>query len=212
MALYAYSDERAAALRQYRECVRVLDRELGVAPLEETTLLYRAIQENDLPPKPVLSEPGVPRDAEAAPVEITNAAPPDNPLVGRDIEWERCSVVRLGRGGRPRRRRRGEAGIGKTRLAEEFLAHARERGATVVTARCYAARRTWPTVPSSKASPPPRRDMAWITSRACPPAPCKRPPAWPDLSPEPSSTAPPLDTPGARSRFLREVVRVLSRC
>src|SRR5215204_761080 len=47
MTLYAWSGERAAALRQYRECVRVLDQELGVAPLEETTLLYRAIQEND---------------------------------------------------------------------------------------------------------------------------------------------------------------------
>src|SRR5919206_2155771 len=56
MALYAWSDQRAAALRQYRECVRILGHELGVAPLEETTLLYRAIQENDLPPHPTLSE------------------------------------------------------------------------------------------------------------------------------------------------------------
>ena len=56
MALYAWSDQRAAALRQYRECVRILGKELGVAPLEETTLLYHAIQENDLPPQPVLSE------------------------------------------------------------------------------------------------------------------------------------------------------------
>src|ERR687897_3257137 len=56
MALYAWSDQRAAALRQYRECVRVLDQELGVTPLEETTLLYRAIQENDLPPRPALAE------------------------------------------------------------------------------------------------------------------------------------------------------------
>ncbi len=56
MQLYAWSDQRAAALRQYRECVRILGKELGVAPLEETTLLYQSIQENDPPPMPVLSE------------------------------------------------------------------------------------------------------------------------------------------------------------
>ena len=32
----------------------------------------------------------------------------------------------------------GEAGIGKTRLAEEFVAHLRAEGATAVAARCYA--------------------------------------------------------------------------
>ncbi|MCX8005410.1 MAG: AAA family ATPase, partial [Burkholderiaceae bacterium] len=31
----------------------------------------------------------------------------------------------------------GEAGIGKTRLAEEFLAEAQARGAMTVTVRCY---------------------------------------------------------------------------
>src|SRR5829696_6516502 len=68
MALYAWSDQRAGALRQYRECVRVLDQELGVTPLEETTLLYRAIQENELPPRPALSEhrPSVRREVEAS--------------------------------------------------------------------------------------------------------------------------------------------------
>src|SRR5690606_22257518 len=52
MRLYAWSDQREAALRQYRECVRVLDQELGVAPLEETTALYQAIKENRLPEAP----------------------------------------------------------------------------------------------------------------------------------------------------------------
>ena len=42
MRLYGRSNQRTAALQQYRECVRVLDKELGVAPLEETTELYQA--------------------------------------------------------------------------------------------------------------------------------------------------------------------------
>jgi DNA-binding SARP family transcriptional activator len=212
MALYAYSDERAAALRQYRECVRVLDQELGVAPLEETTLLYRAIQENDLPPKPVLTEPGVPREPRVAPVETTNAAPSDNPLVGRDREWETLlgSYGSVGEGGRVVVVE-GEAGIGKTRLAEEFLAHARERDATVVTARCYAGEKNLaygPLVEGLSAAF--GRDGGQDHLQGLPAGSLQEAARLlPDLSPEPTSTAPPLDTPGARSRFLREVVRVL---
>ena len=48
IALYAQSDQRNAALRQYRECVRILDQELGVPPLEETTRLYETVKENRL--------------------------------------------------------------------------------------------------------------------------------------------------------------------
>ena len=46
MDLYFRAGQRSAALRQYRECVRILDQELGVAPLEETTELYQTIREN----------------------------------------------------------------------------------------------------------------------------------------------------------------------
>ncbi|MBV7333011.1 hypothetical protein KFU94_33240 [Chloroflexi bacterium TSY] len=46
MQLYAWSGDRAAALQQYEECVRLLDEELGVPPLEETTALFEEIQAN----------------------------------------------------------------------------------------------------------------------------------------------------------------------
>ena len=46
--LYAEQGDRAAALAQYRECVRTLSRELGVPPLDETTRLYEAISEGTL--------------------------------------------------------------------------------------------------------------------------------------------------------------------
>ena len=52
MLLYTWLDERGAALRQYRECVSVLQKELGVAPLAETTELAEAIKENRVPASP----------------------------------------------------------------------------------------------------------------------------------------------------------------
>ena len=48
-----WSNQRSAAIQQYRECVRVLDQELGVPPLDETMQLYQAIKENRAAPPPV---------------------------------------------------------------------------------------------------------------------------------------------------------------
>jgi DNA-binding SARP family transcriptional activator len=145
MELYAWSDQRAAALRQYRECVRVLGQELGVAPLEETTLLYRAIQENDLPPRPTLSEHRSPtRHQKETPKgihpepsrEIPRSS--ENPLVGRDQEWAALleSYRSVAEGGHVVVIE-GEAGIGKTRLAEEFVDDVRAAGATAVVGPRY---------------------------------------------------------------------------
>ncbi len=43
--LLAAADDRAGAIRQYRSLVALFDRELGVAPLRETTDLYESIRE-----------------------------------------------------------------------------------------------------------------------------------------------------------------------
>ena len=48
MELLARSGDRAGAVRQYRSLVALFDRELGVAPLRETTELYDAIREGRL--------------------------------------------------------------------------------------------------------------------------------------------------------------------
>jgi DNA-binding SARP family transcriptional activator len=220
MALYAWSDQRAAALRQYRECVRVLDQELGVTPLEETTLLYRAIQENDLPPRPALSEhrASVRREAEASTVPFVEtsrkvARSPDNPLVGRDLEWEALlesyrsideagHVVVI----------EGEAGIGKTRLAEEFVANVRAAGATAVIARCYAGEKNLAYGPfveglSAALSREDTDRLKGLPAVSVQEA-ARLLPDLALLSPD-SPPAPPLDTPGARSRFFRELVRIL---
>lgn len=144
MLLYARDGQRAAALRQYRECVRQLDTELGVAPLPETTELYRAIQENRMPADKIRQT----GDGTRPPGHPT-IRPFDYPLVGRarelDILLTRYSQIMprstsASIGGRLLIVQ-GEAGIGKTRLAEEFLATVAKSGATILSARCYAEQR-----------------------------------------------------------------------
>jgi predicted ATPase/DNA-binding SARP family transcriptional activator len=220
MALYAWSDQRAAALRQYRECVRVLDQELGVAPLEETTLLYRSIQENDLPPRPVLSEHRSPEGPETeastrhqVPTQRNVPRSPDNPLVGREPEWEALlgSYESVGEGGHVVVVE-GEAGIGKTRLAEEFVANVRAAGATAVIARCYAGEKNLAYGPfveglSAALGQEDTERLKGLPAVSVQEA-ARLLPDLANLSPD-SPPAPPLDTPGAQSRFFGEVVRVL---
>lgn len=153
MELYSRAGRRAAALQQYRECVHVLDRELGVAPLDSTTRLYEAIKEQRLPLTPgpgsdqphaaVVAQssavsPGRGSVAEHAPASAAARAPERYPLRGRAAEWGALmrAYSTVGTDGRVAILD-GEAGIGKTRLAEEFLAHVRMRGATVISGRCY---------------------------------------------------------------------------
>ena len=147
MKLYTWSGHRGAAIKQYQECIRILERELGVYPLEETTALYEAIRDSiplekpqaiERPPEKITD-----RTAERGPVEAAAvpARPPSQhllPMVGRDKEWEQLkqvygSVESSGR----LIILEGEAGIGKTRLAEEFLAYVQDLGGFVYTARCY---------------------------------------------------------------------------
>ena len=155
MQLYAWSGQRAAALHQYRECVQVLERELGVAPLESTTRLYQAIKEQQVIPLPVPAQvaPAGPEAKVAVAsgplTTVLPLSPPDSnpqplapsisyPLVGRSAEWSALMDVynSISNDGHLVILE-GEAGIGKTRLAEEFLAHARARGANTLTAQCY---------------------------------------------------------------------------
>ena len=51
MQIYAWDGDRAAALDQYEQCARILDKELGAAPAAETTTLYEQILAGDLQPK-----------------------------------------------------------------------------------------------------------------------------------------------------------------
>jgi DNA-binding SARP family transcriptional activator/tetratricopeptide (TPR) repeat protein len=61
--LHGWSGQRSAAMRQYRSLVRVLDRDLAVRPLPETTRLYEDVRAGRLGPPPV--RPGAPGPAAA---------------------------------------------------------------------------------------------------------------------------------------------------
>ncbi|MBE0696220.1 MAG: tetratricopeptide repeat protein [Anaerolineaceae bacterium] len=143
MLLYARSGQRSAALRQYRECVRILEQELGVSPLEETTRLYQEILSTWLGPAPMTynqpSQPGDPDLLETAEKTTLAIRPVATswPLVGREMEISRMVTALRAASNGLFISLEGEAGVGKTRLAEEFLAAASGEGHPVTRACCY---------------------------------------------------------------------------
>ncbi len=85
MQLYAWAGQRTAALRQYEECKRILNEELGVAPAEETEQVYQAILVNQELPLPVhrSATPGSPPIAQQddIPVQPTPLAEREGALL-----------------------------------------------------------------------------------------------------------------------------------
>jgi DNA-binding SARP family transcriptional activator len=140
--LYALNDQRNAALRQYRECVRILDEELGVPPLEETAEVYNAAKENKLEVLRAVQPQSM--EVHHPPGKLVVSAPRSTtekhiPLVGRSGEMRQLSDLYANSGSRGAFAVvTGEAGIGKTRLAQEFNESLHNLGASILTARCYA--------------------------------------------------------------------------
>jgi DNA-binding SARP family transcriptional activator/tetratricopeptide (TPR) repeat protein len=122
MLLHAWSGDRSGAVDAYRRLVATLDTELGVSPLDETTELYEAILEEDLPRAP--APPRRPLSTAATP------APPALPLVGRDPALT-AALAAFGISGGVVYVA-GPIGIGVTRFLTEVAARMRADGATVL--------------------------------------------------------------------------------
>lgn len=134
--LYAMSGNRNAALRQFEICARVLEKELGVSPLPETRLVYQDVLE-----RRIFLRQAIKPEWKSFP-EISL------PLVGRSqaITWLEESVQESLGGNEKVILISGEAGIGKSRVLQEFVSRFASRVA-VLSGGAYPESRTLPYYP-----------------------------------------------------------------
>ncbi len=156
MRAYWRLGRRNEALGQYHRCRQVVKEELSVEPMAETTELYQQILDGRFTAEHV---------AEATPLEMPSSraapAPGRDPLdvatrtklVGREEELaflqDHWQVAEAGWAGLVLIS--GEAGVGKTRLVEEFARSLDGQGARVLWGRCYEFERSLPYQPVADA-------------------------------------------------------------
>ncbi|MCP5197482.1 MAG: AAA family ATPase [Gammaproteobacteria bacterium] len=126
MRLHALSHNRASALRVYHTCETLLQRELAIEPSSTTRDQYKRLLNITI-------------TAEQPSIDLPISH--SSPLVGRAHEWTHLhrawKTIRQGRA--QVILVRGEAGMGKTRLLEEFTKGVALQGAVTAQARSYAA-------------------------------------------------------------------------
>ena len=185
LRLHYFAGDRAGAIRRYEALRQLLDEEMGVPPMAETRALYDAIITDTLPD--TNQSPSVitlrtptfnlqrPTSNPSAPLRTSLQSPTSTalPFTGRAAELqmlrEATTVRRLALV-------EGQAGIGKTRLAEEFIraknalaligvAHELEQTIPyqpmIEALRGLLARPEWPTLRASLALAP-----VWLNETA----------------------------------------------
>jgi oligopeptide transport system substrate-binding protein len=164
MRAYCRLGHRNSALNQYRRCQEILQQELDVKPMVETTELHQAILEGRflvsrvpelVPAKvPVAAAPTVPGHSPLDVVARTRLVCREQELAFLHACWQKTSS-------RARREAEagravflligGEAGVGKTRLVEEFANCLHWQGVRVLWGRCYEFERVLPYQPFAEA-------------------------------------------------------------
>ena len=153
LMLYHYcAGEQALALQEYRRYARTLEEELSTTPSPELTRLKEQMEARDVPGVDELRRYPRPRRPLRLPYSLSRTH-----FAGRNREYailaERlretidgtsAGVVAV----------EGEAGVGKTRLAEEFLGYARSVGVRVLSGRCYERELGPPLEPVTEALDP----------------------------------------------------------
>ncbi|MDQ1301703.1 MAG: hypothetical protein QG637_1625, partial [Chloroflexota bacterium] len=124
MELLAESGQRAAALKQYESCRQALQEELGVEPAPATQALYDRLMRQE--------------KTAAAPVRQPFLTTTDYVLVGRQAEQQKLHAIWRGLKASHFVWIEGEAGIGKTRLAEDLLMLAEREELPVARAYTHA--------------------------------------------------------------------------
>ncbi len=129
MRLFAQTGDYVSAVQQYRQCVELLERELGLTPMPETEALFKRIanesQRQASQPSPIVQ--------------------PEKVFVGRqdslrelDAKWAEVLHGRM-----QSAIITGESGIGKTRLVEHWLEGVHHRG-VILRGHCYEVDRRVP--------------------------------------------------------------------
>lgn len=165
--LYALKGDRARAIAEYQSLVRFLEEELGAEPMAETQELFQALLSGD-PRLPVEEErtPAPPSPRSRRPIP----PPSPIPLVDREQELARLEALyqqaTQGRG--QLLLLAGEAGIGKTRLVQEFLS--RHPQAPLLYSVCYELESMLPFAPLRQAlNEHPLLQRALLRSKTNPP-------------------------------------------
>ena len=135
LMLYHYcAGEQGLSLRAFRGYAGMLRDELNVAPSADMERLKAQVEAREVSGVDTLRRYPRPRRPLRLPYSLSRTH-----FVGRDSEYgllaERLREVSAGNGSAVAVE--GEAGVGKTRLAEEFLGYARSRGVRVLRGRCY---------------------------------------------------------------------------
>lgn len=149
ISLHLEMGNRAAAVQQCNRCRLILHSELGIEPSPETWALCAPLLDDVAAPHFLAGVPELHPSRPQRGRTPFDVTPP--PLVGREDElmvllecWQEAV-----RGHGCLMMLSGEAGIGKTRLAQELAQSVRWQGAAVLWGRAHQFERGWP--PSSLA-------------------------------------------------------------